>query len=215
MSWTANDPSEIVRAVFKLIFAGQFDGCDKTLENVLFSKDYDAPGEGFTCRNSGDISITLDHWTSEPTIILCPSAMSHGVVGRSMLPRLPGLPVPVTCSTIGDRTSWRMNTLGSAILHEWTHIVPLVGQALASTHRPLDSTVDELSGNTVYGCLQTQFISRYEEALYIADNYAVFATEAFWSKTCKKKFSKPGPGDDKDPQYGGQPGTEALPLPGP
>ena len=216
MSWTVDDPAIIVRNVFKSLFAGQLDGCGgKTLEDVLITQDFDVPGNGYQCTNGRDMAMTIYIATSNPTIILCPPGMKHGVVGRSTLPRLPGFPPPVTCNTIGDRTSWRMNTLGLTILHEWTHIVPLVGQALASTHRPIDSTVDELNGKTIYGPIQTQAIADNQEALYIAENYVFFAAEAFWSKQCGRKFGKPGPGDDADPLYGGQPGTEALPLSGP
>ena len=214
MSWTARDPSEIVRAVFKSIFGGQLDGCGKTLEDVVFSKDFDVPNLGFIC-DPISVGGTINYAGPDPTIILCPNALLHGVVGRSTLPRLPGLPLPVTCSTIGDRTSWRMNTLGSIFVHEWTHINLLVGHALGSAHRPADGTDDQLIGKSVYGCIQTQQIANSENALYIADSYAMFANEAFWSKQCAKTFSRPGPGDDKDPQFQNTPGTEVHPIPGP
>jgi hypothetical protein len=211
-----DDPAIIVRDVFKSIFGGRLDGCDKTLENVLFSKDFDVPVWGFVCPNPRDIAMTIYLDTTNPTIILCPTAMLHGIIGQgSVLPKLPDFPLPVTCNTLGDTTSWRMNTLGSTILHEWTHIVPLVGQALASTHRPIDSTVDTLNGNSVYGCVQTQAIADNEEAFYIADSYVWFAMEAFWSKKCGKTFGKPGPGDGNDPKYDNTPGTEAHPVSGP
>ena len=211
-----NDPSEIVRDVFKSMFGGQLDGCGKTLEDVLFSKDYDVPGLGFICTAPDITSETIKYDTGAATIILCPPVMKHGIVGQgSTLPKLPDFPLPVTCNTLGDTTSWRMVTVGLTILHEWTHIDALVGKVLDSPHRPSEGTDDELHGNTVYGCVETQAIANDQDAIYVADNYAWFATEAFWSKKCQKKFGRPGPGDDDDPLDGGQAGTEAHPIPGP
>jgi hypothetical protein len=213
VSWTQNDPSEIVRAVFKSVFAGQLDGCGTTLENVPFNKDYDVPELGYVCKGTNRFAAAVDYDLRNPFIILCPPSMHHGVVDQKSY--LPGFPVPVTCDTIGDTTSWRMNTLGTFILHEWTHIKVLTGQALASTHRALEGTQDVLNGNTVYGCVQAQANANQEDNLYVADTYTMFAQEAFWSKKCQKRFSKPAWDDGFDPKFDYAVGFESYPIPGP
>jgi hypothetical protein len=187
---------------------GQLDGCGSTLQDVLFSKDFNTPDFGFVCTEPGDSAETIDPESTTPTIVLCDSAFKHGAIGR----RPGGFPPAVTCETIGDQTSWRMSTLGSTILHEWTHVGALVGNALASTHREPEGTDDELDGVSIYGCIHTQAIADEDDALYVADNYAWFATEAFWSKQCAKSFRNPGSGDDQDPLFAYQPGAEAKPI---
>lgn len=211
VSWMLGDPADIVQDVFKRVFAGQLDGCGKTVEDVTISKDYDVPGQGYSCTDPKYAGETIDWNTPLPTIILCNTAMQHGVVDQSSM--MQGFPAPVTCDTIGGRTSWRMATLGATLLHEWTHIDALVGAALDAPHRPAEGTDDELDGKEIYGCVETQTIANDEDDLYVADNYAWFATEAFWSKKCGRRFSNPGSADDQDPLFGGQTGAEAHPIP--
>jgi hypothetical protein len=108
-----------------------------------------------------------------------------------------------------------MSTLGSNLLHEWTHIDALVGAALDSDHRFKEGTDDFLdeTGDRVYGCVDTQAVADQDGALYVADNYAWFATEAYWSKQCKRSFQNPGSESDQDPLFSVQAGTEAVPVP--
>lgn len=85
-----------------------------------------------------------------------------------------------------------------------------MGAALASDHRDYKGTDDELNPEgSIYGCVQTQSVAIEDNALYVADNYAWFCTEAFWSQQCGKTFRNPGSADDKDPLSGTSPGMEA------
>jgi hypothetical protein len=59
-------------------------------------------------------------------------------------------------------------------------------------------------GGVVYGPLATQDIALEEFAEKIADSYAWFATEAFWSAECKKTYGRPQEDDDVDPNCGNQ-----------
>lgn len=56
--------------------------------------------------------------------------------------------------------------------------------------------------DTIYGPIQTQAFGKDVRAITIADSYAWFANEAFWSLECKKSFGAPKEGDDEDPSCG-------------
>lgn len=207
-AFSSVDPAEVVREIFRRTWMGQLNGCGNTLQDFLFSKDFDTAEFGFVCTEPEYSAETIDSESTTATIIICDSAFKHGAIGR----RPDGFPPAVTCETIGHQTSWRMSTLGTTILHEWTHIGALVGDALASTHRDAEGAGDELDGVSIYGCIHTQAIADEDDALYVADNYAWFATEAFWSKQCGKSFRNPGFGDDQDPLLADQSGTGAKPI---
>jgi hypothetical protein len=62
-------------------------------------------------------------------IVCAGSGFSHGALGMGY-PNVPG----IDCNYVrmnGDRLSWRMETMGSIILHEYTHFLRLVAPPLA------------------------------------------------------------------------------------
>ena len=74
------DPADIVQDVFKRVFAGQLDGCGKLWMYAANQQDYDVPGQGYSCTDPKYAGETIHRNTPLPTIILCNTAMQHGVV---------------------------------------------------------------------------------------------------------------------------------------
>lgn len=71
------------------------------------------------------MAATRDGEEDEPTVIICPSGLKHGGIGRDYTvgvppDKNPPGPPAVNCQTLDDRTSWRMDTMGSVLLHEYT-----------------------------------------------------------------------------------------------
>jgi hypothetical protein len=99
--------------------------CSNLLGDIFVSNDFPNPDnknklscaqEGVMASTRGGDDLDVDH----PTIVICPSTLLHGNIGDKVIPNAP---VPVTCDTVkegGQRTTWRMNTVGSTILHEYT-----------------------------------------------------------------------------------------------
>ena len=73
-----------------------------------------------SCVEGTVMGSTRDEDRSNPRVILCRPAFKHGAINN------PGTIIPdeaiqaVTCANIGDRVTWRMDTLGAIILHEYT-----------------------------------------------------------------------------------------------
>lgn len=108
----------------------------------------------------------------DPKIIVCKSAFQYG----GIVQEYPGV-VKVTCDNIGTAASTKMETLGSLLLHEFTHFTYLVNP-------PLDSrTLDYAYGS------QVQNIEK-SEAKYNAESYSWYASKVMWSMICGRKFGK-------------------------
>lgn len=60
------------------------------------------------------------------------------------------------------------------------------------------------AGNDIYGPIETQDIASNAFAETIADSYAWFANEAFWTVECGQSYGTPQEGDDEDPNCDNQ-----------
>jgi hypothetical protein len=87
-----------------------------------------------------------------------------------------------TCGDLDLRVSRKMRTLGSILLHDFTHAGLLVMP-------PLAYDVEGLQDH-VYGAHSCQGLDK-KLALYNADSYAWLAMEIFWSIACKRSFQNP------------------------
>lgn len=85
---------------------------------------------------SGDVAWTgpkqYDRGQRRVQIILCPPFFEQGTFNGGPNREWPGIPTP-KCSNIANRVSPRMDTLGSSLLHEYTHVDELV-QPLLCEH---------------------------------------------------------------------------------
>ena len=87
---------------------------DTTGSNLLGSITVTRSDPDGDCAADPTIMAQLTSYTSQnPLLEVCPKAgFGHGGIGKD--------PNQVNCDTIGDTVSWRMETLGSILLHEYT-----------------------------------------------------------------------------------------------
>jgi hypothetical protein len=100
-------------------------------DNVLACDpdDKDDPEDPSTMAETRDGKTTDPDDGAHPKIIVCDIAVAHGGIDRAFKTEQPtrgGIvaigPDAITCDSVsddGDRTTWRMETLGSIILHEY------------------------------------------------------------------------------------------------
>lgn len=118
------------------IFGKYFNDADKTTVRDVFMnimgnpsdlKNPDPTGNGLLgqitvtrsdpdgdCAADAALMAVLSNYdTGSPLLEVCPVAgFGHGGIGKD--------PHKVVCDNLGDTVSWRMETLGSILLHEYT-----------------------------------------------------------------------------------------------
>jgi hypothetical protein len=77
---------------------------------------------------------------------------------------------------------------------------------LVSDYLP-QGTSDKIGTTEIYGSIKVRALRKAAEpfsgyAQMIADSYAWFATEAFWTNECSRSFGDPVAGDEMDPACG-------------
>lgn len=112
--------------------------------------------------------------SDRPTLIMCPFGLTHGGIDKSYS----GVQA-VSCSTLDPRVSWKMDTLGSTMLHEYTHFTKLVVP-------PMSKDIIDVA----YCPSEVQALSKHE-ALRNADSYTWFANELFWTRKCGTDYRDP------------------------
>ncbi|KAM0719339.1 hypothetical protein Q7P37_005244 [Cladosporium fusiforme] len=115
-----------------------------------------------------------DEGTDHPSLIVCPPAFKFGGIAQGF----PGVP-KVSCGNFDKYVSDKMETLGSILLHEYTHFVQLVSPVLSQGTVDYEYTpeaVQKLDG---------------KQARVNADSYSWYATEVMWSTICKTQYESP------------------------
>jgi hypothetical protein len=119
-------------AVLGNIVQATFDGttntdCADGLSEITISPDFPNPKNDnkMSCTDPSVMaSLRNGRGPNHPILIVCPNALKQGNIGPDQL-KVGGVdaPSPVTCAFVaqnGLRTTYRMTTLGSIILHEYT-----------------------------------------------------------------------------------------------
>jgi hypothetical protein len=134
------------------------------------------------CDHGTETMAAIDKAKVDPKdeMILCPSFFDRGTFGGGPGRHWPTVYTP-TCDNIGNRLSTRMETSATTLLHEYTHLITVVGSVL---HR---CTKDYDDGEGFYNS------RKLDKALSKtnADSYPSFATELMWSKLCSRDFEPP------------------------
>ncbi|CAO2648682.1 Nn.00g079490.m01.CDS01 [Neocucurbitaria sp. VM-36] len=136
---------------------------------------------------------------NDVALVLCPRAFNKkGVTAiNGQDPQGPGSENHyLNCAAIGDNVSFRMNSLGMTLLHEYTHY----NRMLESIFNAPIIDQEDAAGNPIgYGPVQVRTLDKTLAKLN-ADSYAYFASEALWTVLCQKDYGDPVPGqDDNDP----------------
>ena len=120
-----------------------------------------------------------DHIPGHRTqIILCPDFFLFGTIKGGKGKEWPGT-AKRKCDNIGDRVSEYMLTLGTVMLHEYTHAPDLV-------QPPLDEETDDHA----YSFYDSRNL-RKDMAKNNADSYSLFAIELMWTLECNRDFAPP------------------------
>jgi hypothetical protein len=102
------------------ITGGDQANCAEMLARITFRADFVDPDGDMSCADPRSMASTRDGHTDHPTMILCKPGLLHGGINQAFVGN-PDEPVEaVTCDSIRNRVTWRMDTLGSVILHEYT-----------------------------------------------------------------------------------------------
>lgn len=156
------------------------------LGKISIVTDYKDDDGDYAC--DGDTMAELrDYSTDNPKIIICKKAgFGHGGIAKGY----DGVD-KVVCENFDPRMSWKMETLGSILLHEYTHYTKLVAP-------PLTKETDD----PAYGVSGAR---AYDKSLATnnADSYSWFAIEVLWSVICSKDYEDPTDADDDDPNCNG------------
>ena len=105
----------VVRQVFMNILGNPANPAQPGTGNPLLGQinitRTDPSGDCVT--TPGWMAYIFEMYGDHPVINICPtSGFGHGGIGKD--------PHQVNCSTVGDTVSYRMTTLGSLLLHEYT-----------------------------------------------------------------------------------------------
>ena len=174
--------------VFNNILGGDPNGQGSDLlSSITITPDYPDDNGDLSC--DGETMAELRDWnTDSPKIVVCdPAGFGHGGIGKGY-----GTVTAVGCDSFDPRVSWKMETLGSILLHEYTHWPKLVAPPLSK------ETDDDAYGP--YGVRQLD----KNDATNNADSYSWFATENLWTIICQTDYQDPQPSDDQDPNCNGQ-----------
>jgi hypothetical protein len=140
--------------------------------------------DGGVLACDGDTMAELrDYMSDSPKLVICDGpGFGHGGIdlGYTGVPR-------VGCDTLDPRVSWKMETLGSILLHEYTHYYNLVVP-------PLSKETDD----PAYGPNDARAYDK-SKATNNADSYSWFANEVLWTVLCSTDYGDPANGDDADP----------------
>ncbi|KAJ5587785.1 uncharacterized protein N7459_003550 [Penicillium hispanicum] len=154
-----------VRQVYQNILGDDNTGGNR-LSSITVVNDFPLPGTNhYACTNPHTGAVLRYYTYNRPKMIICPAGLQLPALGS------------VQCATLQGQMSNQMDTLGASILHEYTHFRRLVVP-------PLTKETDDL----VYGFADSESIGNTPHAKNNADNYAWFATEAFWTSHCRAYF---------------------------
>jgi hypothetical protein len=111
-----------VRGVFESIVGGDRTVCADMLSALTFRADFPVADGKMSCIDTDIMGITRDWIYKNPTVIICEAGFRHGGINTpgTLAGTADDTVKAITCESIGDRMTWRMWTLGSIILHEYT-----------------------------------------------------------------------------------------------
>ena len=147
------------------------------LADITVVKDSKQKDGQLSCNSPKIDAELLETDTDKPKLVVCPKAFTRGAFSGK---GYPGAPV-VTCDRCYPRISKKMDTIGTILLHEYTHWDKLMSPAL----RPGFSAVS--TSDYCYGPFRTRLeneIIAPELAIWNGDSYAWLANEIWWTQAC-------------------------------
>lgn len=188
---------DFVLSVFNQILGGDKDYGNALLADISIMVDYQNAEGNWVCVTVDKGIITAqvrEEDPKSPNLVLCKSALKYGAIDHPFQGVL-----DVNCNTLDPRVSFKMVTLGSILLHEYTHVMHLMKPVFKSMKVLKETaTTDKKYGPVEVKRLAT---SKTDRALTNADSYAWLANEIFWTTHCSKRFESADAkrGDAKSP----------------
>ena len=210
------DDISTVLGVLEEVVGYNLQSCSRKLAQFMITSDYRDTDLSLACPKATAMGELRGYDSDNPVLIVCPAALEHG--SFATISNIPGAPGKLTCDSVSDggidRTTWRMTTVGQTLFHEYAHWKDFYTGVLRDNEGIED--VDQSGDEVVYGVYEVQQLRLDDgaQSVLVADSYAWFATEAFWTRKCKKSGTVYQPaiaGDAKDPDCDGQQCTETHP----
>ena len=182
-----------VRQVFKEMFEPGMWGPSPLFTKMTIFHGPNQESDEDQCTGKpnqlGYFTLWLDDPDGDVDLVICPRAMA----------------LPNTqdkhCSGLSDHVDYTFLTLGSVMLHEYTHWPNLLRNALRLKNPPVERIwdfkgPDPKNGYGPYNVLQ---VREKDDPTANADSFSWFATEAYWHQTCRPGLEQYGPGVKDDP----------------
>lgn len=149
------------------------------LGDIEVVRDFKDKKDGeFSCI--GDTQAELrDYESDTPKLVVCPHGLTLGAIGKDL-----GGIAAVTCETWWPRISSVMDTVGTVLLHEYTHWDTLMTPVM------LPAFGEKAALDEARGPWAVRRLSR-SEATWNADSYAWLAQEIWWTHTCRGNHKGP------------------------
>ncbi|KAJ4420470.1 hypothetical protein N0V82_004347 [Gnomoniopsis sp. IMI 355080] len=192
-----------VKKVFQTISPSAGVGND-LLDNILLQKE-DPDGR---CDDRTLAASYLEG--DDPFIVTCPSLFNKKAVTELKGTEAGDDTHYVLCDDLlsgGDFTgtgavSYKMNSLGMTLLHEYTHYDAMLQDIFGG---PIIDQEDANGEPIGYGPVQVRALDK-ALAPFNADSYAYYASEVLWTVLCQHDFADPTAGvDDEDPNCADSP----------
>lgn len=165
------------------------------LTQITVTSDYtNSEFPNFVCDGT-TFAAMRNGLTANPTIVVCPSGFGHGGIGKGYEDV-----DAITCQYFtqdSTRVNWRMQTLGSIFLHEYTHFQSLVVPPLSA------GTTDYEENPEGVGPYASRNLD-HSFSLSNADSYTWMTTENLWNVICGNNgpYGDPIEDDADDPNCG-------------
>lgn len=181
--------------VFEKILSNDRNQGNVLLGDITFTEDHtDDYYKELSCMSGTMAHTRPDTKPLKPDIVICKSAFKHGAIDHTFKDV-----ADINCKTLGSRVSWHMETLGSILLHEYTHWKHLMSPLFADTK--FGATIDD--PELGYGPVSVVKLAKKSPstARNNAENYSWLANDLFWTAHCKKGFERASARmkDDHDP----------------
>ncbi|WPG99252.1 Hypothetical protein R9X50_00206300 [Acrodontium crateriforme] len=162
-----------VRETFYDVWNGDGDVGSRHLRAQIFdNRDYAAQ-----CKQAGNFTSVVLAYTATFIVDGGTIARTHVCDEGYKLPALS----KVTCNSLGDTVSNKMDILGGILLQQWIHF-DAIGKDNMGRH------VGDVPNG--YGPANVRELLPTDQAKNAA-NYRWFALETFWRVTCKRTFADP------------------------
>ncbi|KAJ5579967.1 uncharacterized protein N7459_005952 [Penicillium hispanicum] len=175
------DKSTVLEVFQDITGPSPYDGSELLGEGFI-RPDYPDSQGNYNCLPEDDAETTTYEGHDAASIVICDRGFRNGGIDKSYGTGNSRVEA-VTCDSLDTRVSDAMVTLGSILIHEYSHWTALVSP-------PLKEGTDDHTHATAYDT----FVGDKALALDNAESFHWFANQVFWTVKCGRAFAAPEPG---------------------